>query len=102
MRMRGVGVAETDSAADVGHVGFEVEQGELVVVAGGAPIAAAEDGFLLVVAAVCGDAVAAHGRFGVMLEVTLTRLWIQAVYSSRFARKGSEDEDAGGKREEEE
>ena len=65
---------EADSTADVGHVGFEVEEGEVVVVAGAAPIAAGEDGFFLVVAAVCGDAVAAHDGFGMMLEVALTRL----------------------------
>ena len=64
LRVKGVGVVQADSAADVGHVGFEVEEGEDVVVAGGAQIAVEEDVLLLVVAAIFGDTVAAHVGLG--------------------------------------
>ena len=57
-------MVQADSAADVGHVCFEVEEGEVVVVAGGAQIAVEEDVLLLMVAAVFGDAVAAHDGLG--------------------------------------
>ena len=60
LRMREVEVVYADSAADVGHIGFEAKEGIVVVVAGGPQIAAEEGVLLLVVTAEFGDAVAAH------------------------------------------
>ena len=90
---------KADSAADVGHVGFEVEEGEVVVVAGGAQIAVEEDVFLLVVAAILGDAVAAHGGLGDVGSGFDTPRF-QSVHSLRFAENGCKGEDTGEKRKE--
>ena len=97
--MEGVGVVKADSAADVGHVGFEVEEGEVVVVAGGAQIAMEEDVFLFVVAAEFGDAVAAHDGLGIVGGGFNTPCF-QSVHSSRFVENGSKSENAEEERKE--
>ena len=101
MRMKGVGIVQADSAADVDHIGFEAEEGIMVVVAGGTQIAAKEDVFLLVVAAEFGDTVATHGGLG-DVEGGFKRPRFQSVHSSRFAGNGSKGEDAGEKERERE
>ena len=70
----------------------------MIVVAGGAMIAAEEGVFLLVVAAEFGDAVAAHGGLN-DVGGDFNTPGFQFVHSMRLVENGGKGDDAGGKNE---